>query len=36
LWPDDGTGQAIHDLLRCPARDKAGRAEDPTAMILDT
>jgi transposase len=28
LWRDDGTDQAIHDLLRCQAREKAGRAED--------
>lgn len=33
---DDGTDAAIHDLLRCQAREKAGRAEDPTAVILDT
>ncbi|SDS79571.1 Transposase [Actinoplanes derwentensis] len=36
LWRDDGTDAAIHDLLRCQAREKAGRAEDPTAVILDT
>jgi transposase len=36
LWRDDGTAQAIHDLLRCQAREKAGRAEDPTAVVLDT
>lgn len=36
LWRDDGTDQAIHDLLRCQAREKAGRTEDPTAIILDT
>lgn len=36
LWHDDGTDQAIHDLLRCQAREKAGRAEDPTAVVLDT
>jgi transposase len=28
LWHEDGTDQAIHDLLRCQAREKAGRAED--------
>jgi hypothetical protein len=32
----DGIDQAIHDLLRCQARQKAGRAEDPTAVVLDT
>ncbi|EEP74791.1 transposase [Micromonospora sp. ATCC 39149] len=36
LWRDDGTDQTIHDLLRCQAREKAGRAEDPTAIVLDT
>ncbi|MGW1062879.1 IS5 family transposase [Micromonospora rubida] len=36
LWRDDGTDQAIHDLLRCQAREKAGRREDPTAVVLDS
>ncbi|GAA1622398.1 IS5 family transposase [Actinoplanes couchii] len=36
LWRDDGTDQAIHDLLPCQARERAGRAEDPTAVVLDT
>lgn len=36
LWRDDGTDQAIHDLLRCQAREKAGRHEDPTAVVMDT
>jgi transposase len=36
LWRDDGTDQAIHDLLRCQARERAGRAEDPSAVVLDT
>lgn len=36
MWRDDGTDRAIHDLLRCQAREKAGRAEDPTAVVLDT
>ena len=36
LWRDDGTDQAIHDLLRCQAREKAGRTEDPSAVVLDT
>ena len=35
-WRDDGTDAAIHDLLRCQAREKAGRREDPTAVVLDT
>ena len=36
VWRDDGTDQVIHDLLRCQAREKAGRAEDPSAVVLDT
>jgi transposase len=36
LWRDDGTDAAIHDLLRCQAREKAGRAEDPSAVAVDT
>lgn len=36
VWRDDGTDQVIHDLLRCQAREKAGRGEDPTAVVLDT
>jgi transposase len=36
LWRDDGTDQAIHDLLRCQARERAGRREDPSAIVLDT
>ncbi|MFI7208989.1 IS5 family transposase [Micromonospora aurantiaca (nom. illeg.)] len=36
LWRDDGTDQVIHDLLRCQAREKAGRREDPSAVVLDT
>jgi transposase len=36
LWRDDGTDQVIHDLLRCQAREKAGRTEDPSAVALDT
>nr|WP_307936955.1 IS5 family transposase [Salinispora arenicola] len=36
LWRDDGTDQTIHDLLRCQARQKTGRREDPTAVVLDT
>lgn len=36
LWRDDGTDQQIHDLLRCQAREKAGRAEDPSAVVLDS
>lgn len=36
LWRDDGTAEVIHDLLRCQARERAGRSEDPTAVVLDT
>jgi transposase len=36
LWRDDGTDQAIHDLLRCQVRERAGRTEDPSAIVLDT
>lgn len=36
LWRDDGTDQVIHDLLRCQVREKAGRREDPSAVVLDT
>lgn len=36
LWRDDGTDQVIHDLLRCQVRERAGRAEDPSAVALDT
>jgi transposase len=36
LWRDDGTDQTIHDLLRCQVREKAGRAEDPSAVAIDT
>jgi transposase len=36
LWRDDGTDAAIHDLLRCQVREKVGRGEDPTAVVLDT
>jgi transposase len=35
-WRDDGTDQTIHDLLRWQVREKAGRAEDPTAVVLDS
>ncbi|GIG93413.1 hypothetical protein Pen02_83490 [Plantactinospora endophytica] len=36
LGRDDGTDQVIHDLLRCQAREKVGRREDPSAVVLDT
>ena len=34
-WEADGTTQAIHDLLRGKARERAGRAAEPTAAIID-
>ncbi|MFI0487109.1 transposase [Actinomadura sp. 9N215] len=36
VWRDDGTDQTIHDLLRCQVRERAGREEDPSAVVLDT
>jgi transposase len=36
LWRDDGTDQAIHDMLQCQAREKAGRTEDLSAVAMDT
>jgi transposase len=36
LWREDGTDRTIHDLLRCQVRERAGRTEDPTAVVLDT
>jgi transposase len=35
-WRDDGTDQAIHDLLRWHAREKKGRRADPSLVVLDT
>jgi hypothetical protein len=35
-WRGDGTGQAIHDLLRWQAREKWGRLADPGMVVLDT
>ena len=35
-WRDDGTDQAIHDLLRWHAREKKGREADPSLVVLDT
>jgi transposase len=36
LWRKDGTDQQIHDLLRMQVREAAGRAEDPSAVVLDS
>jgi transposase len=35
-WRDDGTDQAIHDLLRWHAREARGRRADPSLVVLDT
>jgi transposase len=35
-WRDDGTDQAIHDLLRWHLREKKGRLADPSLVVLDT
>jgi transposase len=35
-WRDDGTDAAIHEILRAQVREKAGRTEDPSAVIADT
>ncbi|WP_394438661.1 IS5 family transposase [Streptomyces sp. SGAir0957] len=36
LWRDDGTDQAVHDLLRWQVRESRGRNADPTAIVMDT
>ncbi|WP_331719039.1 IS5 family transposase (plasmid) [Streptomyces sp. NBC_00289] len=35
-WSKDGTDQAIHDLLRTKTRQHHGRADEPTAAMLDS
>jgi transposase len=35
-WRDDGTDQAIHDLLRWQAREKHGRLADPGLVVPAT
>jgi transposase len=35
-WRDDGTDQAIHELLRWHTREKRGRLADPSLVVLDT
>jgi transposase len=35
LWAKDGTTETIHDLLRGKVRVQAGRAERPTAALID-
>jgi transposase len=34
-WRDDGLDQVICELLRCQVRERAGRAEDPSLVVLD-
>ncbi|GAA3236339.1 IS5 family transposase [Actinocorallia longicatena] len=36
LWRDDGTAQTLHELMRCRVREVAGRAEDPSAVAMDS
>jgi transposase len=35
-WRDDGTTETIHEILRCQVREAAGRAEDPSLVVLDS
>lgn len=35
-WRDDGTAETIHEILRCQVRERAGRAEDPSLVVLDS
>jgi transposase len=35
MWEKDGTTAKIHDLLRGKVRERAGRAAEPTAAIID-
>jgi transposase len=35
-WREDGTDETIHELLRCQVRERAGRSEDPSLVVLDT
>ncbi len=34
-WRDDGLDQMICDLSRCRMRERAGRAEGPSLVVLD-
>jgi transposase len=36
LWSEDGTLERIHAALRKAVRQQAGKAPDPTAVILDS
>lgn len=35
-WRDDGTTEAVHEILRCQVRERAGRTEDPSLVVLDS
>ncbi|MEU5540514.1 transposase [Streptomyces sp. NPDC020362] len=35
-WRDDGTAEAMHDLLPWQVRETRRRLEDPTAVVLDS
>lgn len=35
-WRNDGTDVKINDLLRWQVREKAGRSEDPSLVVIDT
>jgi transposase len=34
-WRDDGLDEVICEILRCQVRERAGRAEDPSLVVLD-
>jgi transposase len=35
-WRDDGTTETIHEILRCQVRERAGRTQDPSLVVLDS
>lgn len=35
-WRDDGTAETIHEILRCQVRERAGRTEDLSLVVLDS
>jgi transposase len=35
-WRDEGFDKVLHGLLRAQVRERAGRAEDPSAVVLDS
>jgi transposase len=35
-WRDDGTTETIHEILRCQVRDRAGRTENPSLVVLNS